>query len=623
VTWNHPFELARRGRTARLAILAVFGVLALAFFRIQVLLSERFELVSESNRLRQLTVPAPRGLIIDRDGVVLAENVPGYSVSLIAASEDSLRAALERLQPFVPTSRAERERIVERYGRAPSEPVLVRRDAPLALVSALEEGRVWNPEVVIQSDPRRRYPFGEVAAHLVGYVGEVTDEELRAGEIPKIRLGAEVGRDGLEQQYDVQLRGHDGARFVEQDALGRTVREGRAEAVLPPQPGTTVRTTVDIELQQYIHDQFPAGARGAVMALDPRNGEVLALYSSPSYDPNAFIRGIDPEAWEALVSSPDFPLFNRATQARYPPASPWKLAVAAMGLQRGVVHMGSHMPIPCRGGLPYYTRYFRCWKLAGHGDLTLAEAIQYSCDVYFYQLGLKLGVPALLADGGAMGFRDVSGIDLPNETRPQYPASTEYYNQRYGPRGWTSAVALNLSIGQGENAQTLANMVRFYAMLASPNGRAPEPRLVVGEQTETRSLGLTPEQLAGLRHALVFVLEAGTAAGARVANLAIAGKTGTAQNPQGADHGWFIGFAPAEEPTIVVGAIVEFAEHGSAIAPMVTRIISRYVLGESAPTFMSERLLMPEDSAPASIPILPDTSLLRPRDTTGAPPRPR
>jgi penicillin-binding protein 2 len=421
-----------------------------------------------------------------------------------------------------------------------------------------------------------------------------------------------VGRDGLEAQYDAVLRGRDGVQFIEEDALGRTVREASEESVLLPEPGETIRTTLDIELQQYVAEIFPEGRRGAVLAVDPRTGEIFALYSAPSYDPNVFVGRVDEAAWEALRDSEDQPLFNRAIQGRYAPASPFKLAVAAMALQRGIVTMDSRMDIPCRGGFQYGNRYFRCWQVRGHGDLTLAEAIQHSCDVYFYQLGIKLRLDNLLADGVSLGFGERAGIDLPGEGQPLYPASQEYFNRRYGPRGWTSGVTLNLAIGQGENAQTLVNMIRFYMMLASPDGSAPEPRLVQGPQGRPRSLGLAPDARQGLRDALRDVVDRGTAAGAQLADLRVAGKTGTAQNPHGPDHGWFIGFAPADEPEIVVGAIIEFGEHGSAVAPMVTRIIGRHLLGEAALGMPPARLLLPADSAPDPMPILPDTAQISP-----------
>lgn len=609
MNWFHPHLLARRARAAQALLWVVGAVLLVAFFRVQVLSSSRYRVTSERNRMRSVAVPAPRGLITDRNGVVLAENEPGYSVGLLAPSVDSLRATIKRIAPVLRLTVRDVADAERAFRRTPYRPALLRRDAPFDLVSALEERRVVIPGLVIQAEPRRRYPLGTIAAHVVGYVGEITEEELNAGTIGGARFGLLVGRDGLEREYDDRLRGKDGERFVEVDALGRSVREAGVGQSLDPEQGESIRTTIDIELQRYVAESFPEGRRGAVMVMDPASGEILALYSSPAYDPNSFIGGVDPQVWSQLSRAEDFPLLNRAIQARYPPASPWKLVVAAMAMQRGLVDLNSRMTIPCRGGLQYYNRYFRCWKVEGHGELTLAQAIQYSCDVYFYQLGLKLQLNNMLADAGPLGFRERSGIDLPNEIRPLFPASTEYYNQRYGPRGWTNAVTLILAIGQGENSQTLANMVAFYAMLANPDGGAPAPHLVMAGDAPTRSLGLSPAQLAGLRGALVEVVEGGTAAGARVAELRIGGKTGTAQNAHGPDHGWFIAFAPADSPRVVVGAVVEFAEHGSRVAPMVNRIIARYLLGPTAPalTAADYQMVLPDDSAPEPVPILPDT----------------
>lgn len=617
VKWYDFHAVRRRAATGRAVVFLVFGVLLLAFFRVQVLSSARYQLQSETNRLRQVAIPAPRGLIVDRNGAVLAENVPGYSVALLAASEDSLKALLRRLAPLVGLDPAAQELVIRRYRRRPAEPVLVRRDAPFELVSALEERRAWIPGLVVQSEPKRRYPYGEIAAHVVGYVGEVTEGELESGRHPSLRPGQLVGRDGIEAQYDRYLRGRDGAAFVEVDALGRTVRDARHEERLPPQPGDTIRTTIDIALQQYVHEIFPRDWRGAVVALEPATGDVLALYSAPSYDPNEFVGGLERERWNALRSRADYPLLNRAIQARYPPASPWKLVVAAMALKRGVAAMDTRMPSPCTGGLQYYNRYFRCWHVAGHGSLTLSEAIQHSCDVYFYQLGLKLNLTNMLHDGVAMGFRDLTGIDLPDEKQPIYPPSTEYFNRKYGPRGWTNAVALNLAIGQGENAQTLVSMVRFYAMLGNPDGRAPEPRVVPAlAPPALGSVGLSPEDLDGLRNALEMVVSRGTAAGARIASLRIAGKTGTAQNPHGPDHGWFIAFAPVDQPRIVVGAVVEFGEHGSTVARLVNPIIAYHMLGARAGGQIAEAdLVLPADSAPEPTVLVPGGGGVAPGDT--------
>lgn len=335
--------------------------------------------------------------------------------------------------------------------------------------------------------------------------------------------------------------------------------------------------------------------RGALVALDPNTGGILALYSAPGYDPNAFVGGVSQDYWHELNVNDAHPLLDRAIQARYPPGSTWKLAVAAMALRRGVATMKTRMPIPCRGGLQYGDRFFHCWNQLGHGTLTLEQAIAQSCDVYFYQLGLKLGLTSLLEDANDWGFHARTGVDLPGELQPIFPKGPEYFDRLYGARRWTSAVTLNLAIGQGENTQTLLNMVRLYQMLAS-DGKSRTPYLVRPASEPPYDLELTPDQLGGLREAMVNVVERGTARGARLAELRIAGKTGTAQNSQGANHGWFIGFAPAENPQIVVGAILEFAGHSSAAVPIVTRVIAHYLGADT--TAARYQFMLPNDSSP-------------------------
>ena len=349
-------------------------------------------------------------------------------------------------------------------------------------------------------------------------------------------------------------------------------------------------TTIDLELQRYVDSIWPAGVRGAMIAMTPA-GQVRALYSAPSYDPNVFVGGISRANWRALNEDEARPLLDRAIQTRYPPASPFKLAIGAMALKRGLIGLDTHMPQPCRGGMRLGNRVFRCWKKEGHGSLDLIGAVAASCDVYFYQLGLRLGLNAIIQDGVLMGFQDKSGIDLENEKDPIFPSNTAYFDKLYGPRNWSPpATTLNFSIGQGENTQTLVNMMRFYEGLAG-NGDAAAPYIVRPTTGKTRSLGMTPAQLDGLRRALIAVVERGTAAASRRKDLAVAGKTGTAQNPHGKDHGWFIGFAPAEKPELIVGGIMEFAEHGTTVAPYVVRVLHRYLLGPDTAATVKVKLL--------------------------------
>ena len=602
----HPHLLERRLRLTRAVVWGAGIALVLVFFRTQILEHSKYQLQSETNRLRPIPLPAPRGIITDRNGKVLAENVTGYTVSLLPTTdEDSLRATLRRIGSIVKLDSLAIERVLVRYRRAPYLPVSVLPSVTFGVVSALEERRLILPGLLIQAEPKRHYPDSSLVAHLVGYVGELTEAERAQRRFATVRLGGLLGKGGLERQYDDTLRGADGVRFVEVSAFNRVVREAGAAARLPPVPGRALHTTIDLELQRYIAQIFPAGQRGAVLALNPNSGEILALYSAPGFDPNAFVGGVDPDYWRRLNVNEAHPLFDRTIQARYPPGSTWKLALAAMALKRGLVTLRSRMPIPCRGGLQYGNRFFRCWSAKGHGDLALADAIAQSCDVYFYQLGLKLGLTSLLEDATGLGFHARTGIDLPGEITSEFPGGTDYYDRVYGPRRWTSAVTLNLAIGQGENAQTLVNMVRFYQMLAS-DGRARPPYIVRPAAGPGATLALTSDQLAGLRQAMISVVERGTARGAGRfgGSISIAGKTGTAQNPHGPAHGWFIGFAPAEKPEIVVGAIVEFAREGPYVAPLVTRVIGHY-LGVDTTLASKVRIVLPTDTAPHAVQILP------------------
>ena len=593
----HPLQTDRRARAARVVVLVVALVMLGAFFRTQVLQHKAYALQSETNRLRKIPLPAPRGVILDRTGKVLADNLPGYTISLLPGPVDSLRSTLRRIAPLAGLDAASIERILVRYRRAPYQPALVRADVPLSVVAALEERRLDIPGLIIQTEPKRWYPDSAAVAHLLGYVGEVTEAERLQPRFAGVRLGGLVGKDGVERQYDDTLRGRDGERFVEVDAHGRMVREGGGAPALAPEAGRVVHTTIDLDLQRYVAEVFPRGRRGAVVAMNPNTGGILALYSAPGFDPNAFVGGVDPEYWRSLSEDAAHPLLNRAIQARYPPGSTWKLGMAAMALKRGVAGPRTRMPIPCSGGLQYGNRFFRCWRADGHGDVTLEQAIAQSCDVYFYQLGLKLGLTSLLEDAVAWGGRARTGIDLPGEIQSEFPGGREYYDRLYGARRWTSAVTLNLAIGQGENAQTLINMMRQYQMVAS-DGRARTPHVVrEGRAPVIDSLELTPDQLDFLRRALISVVERGTARASRVRTLTIAGKTATSQNPHGPDHGWFIAFAPADRPEIVVGAIVEFVEHGSIIAPMVTRIIARFL---GADTTVVRELRLVTDTAPTT-----------------------
>ncbi len=572
---HHPNEVLRRARVARGLLVALFLALGGAFFRTQVLQNAEYAIQSENNRLREVPLPGARGIIYDRKGEIIAENLPGYSVSILSPTEDSLRSALRTLSKIVPIDSAQQELAVGRFRRSPQRPAVIFNDASFEVVSVLEERRIEFPGLIIQSSPKRYYPDAQAMAALIGYTGEISERDLALPAYEGYKAGQQIGKAGLEKQYEVQLRGREGRRFVEVDARNRVVRDNGVRPEEQAEAPPPLRTNLDLDLQKYAHEYFGDSLRGAVVALDPQTGGVLAFYSAPTYDPNRFIGGAPPKYYQSLLDDPNKPLYNRALQGTYAPASTWKLATAVIGLQRGLVTMDTRMPQPCTGGY-FYGRVFKCWDKRGHGDITLAQAIAKSCDVYFYQLGLKIGLSQLIAGGVSLGFRDTTGIDLPNERRPRWPESVEYFNRRYGARGWNASVVLSLSIGQADNAQTPLNMARFYTALAT-DGSAATPQIVARPPVRKQILNLTSDQLDGLQLALADVVSRGTAAGAQIQGLLIAGKTGTAQNPPHPDNAWFVGFAPVEHPKIVVAVILEEGLHGTAAAKVATKMMERYL----------------------------------------------
>lgn len=592
----HPNDLSRRSRAAAIVLLLVFVWLGSAFFRAQVANHEEYALRSSQNRLREVPLPAPRGIIVDRRGRIIAESVPGYSVLLrrperirdLDATADSMRLTLRRLGEIIPTFTEEDvEAAVRRFRRDPTRPVLVMSDAAFDEVSVLEERVADFPGLYVQAAPKRYYPDGAVVGAFVGYTGEISERELGMADYEGYKAGQQIGKQGLERQYEARLRGKEGTSFIEVDARNREVRREGVRPELRPEQADTLHTNIDLELQRYVFDlmEGDTSLTGGVIALDPQTGGVLALHSNPPFDPNDFIGGISQEKYSAYNTDPRRPLYNKVIQGRYPPASTFKLVTAAVGMERGLVDLDTRMPVSCTGGIYFGNRYFRCWDRRGHGAVDLRGAIAKSCNVYFYQLGQRIGLENFLHDVVEIGFNERSGIDLPNETKANFPADVAYYDDRYGPRGWSRAVTLNLAIGQGENEATLANMARIYTAFAT-DGSAARPEIVRSSPQREKVLNLTEEQLAGLRLAMADVVSArGTAGRSQLQGITIAGKTGTAQNSEDPerDHAWFLGFAPAEDPKIVVGVFLAFGEHGSDAAFLASRVIEAYLKQPTLP----------------------------------------
>jgi penicillin-binding protein 2 len=583
-----PFALRSRQRravTATLLIGAVLVFLGSAFFRTQVIKNDDFVLRAEDNRLRVIPVPAPRGAVFDRNGDLVAETITSYTLHLHPTSADSARIALLLLQPGLGLTDEEVANLLEQRERRPGEPLLLSRSLSFEQVSWVEENRTDLPELTLEAFPLRHYPSGEAVAHLIGYVAEISQTELDDSiNWPGYRMGQLVGRSGIERQYERILGGRPGERYVEVDARGRMVGTIAPRAAQPPEAGREIRLTIDVELQRFIHSIFPKRSNGAVVAMVPSTGEVLALYSHPTYDPNLLTGAIDDDLWADLNSDPRRPLLNRATAGVYPPGSTWKLATAIVGLEKGIIEPTSQMPIGCSGGMSYAGRYSRCWRAEGHGALDLMGAIANSCNVYFYQLGIWLGLNQLAREGTRLGFARRTGIDLPTENVGSFPADVDWYRDRFG---WnpTPSEVMSLAIGQGPNAQTPIRMAQFFAALAG-NGSAPAPRLNVEAQNaglpET-DLGLRPETLAALRTGLARVLEpGGTAYMSSLQRWKMYGKTGTSQNSEddAKPHAWFTGFAGSPEgpPEIAFAVIIELGESGSgAAAPIGAKLADFYL----------------------------------------------
>ncbi len=579
-----PDPRQRRTLGAVFMITLVISILVTAFYQTQVVSGKQYAARSEENRLRPIPIPAPRGTIVDRNGKVVATSITGYSVSLLPASEEVIRRTLVDLMPFLGLAQTDVEKLIEKRNARPHDLLEVADRATFPQVAALEERRAAFPNLMIVDRPMRHYPAGEAIGHIIGYVSEITREELEEPEYAQAgyRQGRWIGKAGIEKQYETELGGEDGARFVEVDAMGRVVDPRSSVGALAPDPGDSLRLTLDLELQEYIHRIFPDSMKGAVVAMVPSTGEVLAMYSHPTYDPNDFVGGIKNSLWAALSTNPQKPLLDRAMVALYPPASTWKLATAAAGVRRGLLKAGTRMPIPCNGGMAYAGRYSRCHESRGHGSVDLAGAIEKSCNVFFYQVGIRLGLIELTQAGTRMGFNTRSGLDLPGEARPRFPTGVDWYEKRFGHKPYPSEV-MSLSIGQGPNSQTVLRMAHFYSAIAG-NSTAPEPHLVrrpgAGQGPGQIDLGLDPVGLQALWGGLARVTEpGGTAVLSSIARWKLYGKTGTAQNPGGPDHGWFVGFSgpPGGHPEIVVAVIIEHGLHGSDVGPVAAKAINFYL----------------------------------------------
>lgn len=575
----------RRSLGARIVLLLTLAFLIVPLYRLQVEATERYSDQARQNRMRAVVVRAPRGTVYDRHGRVVAENIVGYQVLLMPASEDSLRSLIQRLSPITELDSADIRLAFRRHRTAKHLPMELIRDASPQIAARLYERMPEFPGVLVQPYAKRHYPAGEAIAHFIGYISEIDQEDLSAERFNGYEQGRWIGKAGLELQYEEHLGGAPGMRYIEIDARGRIRRFVPEDDVgVPPVPGKDLHLYLDLDLQEYIAKIFPKQYTGAIVAIEPKTGGVLAYYSHPTYDPNAFIGGVSIANYQALLSDEAKPLLDRVVGSGQPAASTWKLAVAGMALDQGVIDPEEYMPIACTGGL-FYGRWARCWNSGGHGRMNLIEGIKNSCNVYFYQLGIRLGLARFLETGTRLGFPEKTGIDVPHEIKPNFPTGLEYWERHFGYRPNDNEV-LSLAIGQGPLTMTLIKLTHIYAALTAPDGKVPAPRLAMeaaasGAPRDTFHFDLDARDRwhlsAGLRRVLG---PGGTAAASRVVGWDVMGKTGTAQNPHGPDHAWFVGMGSKEiggEPEIAVTMFLEFAEKSSIPSGYVAEAINFYL----------------------------------------------
>lgn len=597
----------RRSTAARGVLFLILATLLGAAAKLQVLEVNEYALAAKNNRLRPLMVHAPRGTIYDRHGYVIAENVPAYQVMIMPGKQDSMRAQIDRLQPVLELDSAGIKYAWKQWRIAKHLPMVVMSDAPLNTIARLEERKREFPGVLVFEYAKRRYPAGDAVAHFIGYVSEINKEQLEREEFAGYEQGRWIGQQGLERQYEKYLGGQPGVRYLEIDAMGRIKRWLPEELGVPPIPGKDLQLHLDLDLQRYVQGIFPKGFNGAFVALDPKTGGVLAYYSHPSYDPNSFTGGIQSVVYDSLVGDPAKPLFDRVAGSTQPSASTWKVPVAALALNEKVITPEEYMPIACTGGMYYMGRYWRCWYTPGHGRVNLVKGIMVSCNVYFYQVAIKLGLKRYLAAGTRVGFQKRTGIDLPTEVANIFPEDVSFWQKRFGYTPNENEV-LSMAIGQGPVTITPLKMTQIYSALTSPNGSAFAPRMAMTDTAPvTMKFNITQANAELMKSGMRRVLgPGGTAPQSRLLFWDFGGKTGTAQacaNCPLKDHAWFIGWGskPGDHPEIVAGMFLQHGEHGYTPSGYVANAINFYLDRKYGRRF--ERYPTPRERYPRNLPV--------------------
>ncbi len=564
---------------------------------LQVVKSDELRAKSEKNRLRLVRLPAPRGKILDRSGRLLAGVTPRFNVCIVKEEAKDLESLLKKLGPLLDESDAEIRTQLAKGKREPLYmPIVIKRGVSWETLCRIEASSYRLPGVYIEAVPGRRYPYGAIAPHLLGYLGQVSEKELKSSRFPGTRPGDLVGKYGIEVVYNRELAGVNGLKRLEVDAMGGLVKVLDER---PPVPGEDLYLTIDLDLQKAAQEALEDKV-GAVVVMDPNNGAILAMASSPKFDPELFIKGLTTQQWEALQDKTKRPLLNRTIQGQYAPGSTFKIVTAAAALQEGVIT--SKSTFNCSSRFRLGRRTFRCWDWRGHGDTDLYKALSQSCDVYFYQVGLKLGIDEISRYAMAFGLGKHTGVNLPGEVRGRVP--TREWKRRTFHEPWQKGETLIVAIGQGATTVTPLQMARLISAVA--NGGTlytptyisqildPSGKIVSTFKAEPNGrLPVEPYYLKAIKKGLVGAVndKKGTATKCKIKGLLVAGKTGTAQVKEQKkrglhqklpwkyrDHAWFIAYAPADNPQLAVAVLVEHGGHGgSAAAPIARKIFETWI----------------------------------------------
>jgi penicillin-binding protein 2 len=592
---NELADIQNRLIFVKVGFLMLLVLLGLRLWQLQVRDGLYYQDLARDNRTRSIMLEPARGLLYDRNGELLANNIPSFQLYVSLEDIQNREALIARLPEFVDIDRQEVADKLSKKNRRGR--IKIKAGITLKEVALIESHRLDLPGVVIQPEYQRHYPLGTSASHVLGYVGEISESQLKDPEFSDLQQGRIIGQYGVERTFDAYLLGEPGEEIIEVDALGYPKR---SLSVQRPLAGNDLYLTLDIRLQRLAEDLLGEEA-GAIVALDPWNGDVLALASKPGFNPNDVSGGISARDWQQFIQDTRHPLTNRAIQGQYPPGSVFKIIMAAALLETQT--LSAQESISCHGTFPFGKRIFRDWRAGGHGQVDLTKALAESCDVYFYKAGNQLGIDTIATYARLFGLGEKTGITLPSERSGLVPSSEWKRKAKREP--WYPGETISISIGQGFLTVTPIQMAKVAAIVAT-NGRVVQPRLFKASRlrrtgnlkeepgTSIQQLAIPPITFAHIKEGLAAVVTKGTAQRAKSDRVSIAGKTGTAQvvalKPDGdkdknkelqkefRDHAWFVAFAPLEHPKIAVAVLVEHMGHGgSASAPLAKTLIEAFM----------------------------------------------